>query len=193
MYGRARRPVAGRTSGARRPPRSPAERMGGLARRAGVPRSDSRLVAYHVHRLANRERGRRGRRALVRDRRLDAVAQRHAADMSRRNYFSHTSPGGSTPTSRGERAGYTCSKASHAGLAENIFCMAVWARMRRLPGGRAGFDWIRDERRLASTATRAWMGSTRHRRNVLDAGFSRLGVGVHVSGRGTAYFVQNFC
>src|SRR5687767_10428426 len=56
--------------------------------------------------LVNRERTNRGLRPLSGNLRLVYAAQGHANDMVRRRYFSHTSPGGSTPASRISRTGY---------------------------------------------------------------------------------------
>src|SRR4051812_48290230 len=56
--------------------------------------------------LVNAERTSRGLKPLGRDGDLAQAARRHAADMVRRNYFSHTSPSGTSFSDRIRAAGY---------------------------------------------------------------------------------------
>lgn len=86
---------------------------------------------------------------------LNKAAQRHAQDMSRKNYFSHTSKDGTSWITRIRRTGW-----SDPG-GENI------AR---------GFS-------NASSVTSAWMNSPGHRRNIVNCKFRNLGVGYVKSGR----------
>ncbi len=85
---------------------------------------------------------------------LNTAAQRHAKDMSRKHYFSHTSANGTSWITRIRRAGWK----EPAG--ENI------AR---------GFSNARG-------VTAAWMNSPGHRRNILNCQFNYLGVGFVRSG-----------
>jgi uncharacterized protein YkwD len=94
-----------------------------------------------------------GRPALADDPRLDAAAQGHAEDMLARSYYAHRGPGGSTPRSRVEAAGYAA-----AGVAENIAARHL----------------------SADEAVAGWMSSSEHRRNLLDPNLTSLGAGVAV-------------
>ena len=108
--------------------------------------------------LVNRERRRRGLRALRAERRLALAARRHAGDMVRHSYFAHNSRSGARFTSRIARAGYLRGAASwRAG--ENI-------------------AWGAGHRSTPRRIVRAWMNSPGHRANILNGGFRDLGVGV---------------
>ena len=108
--------------------------------------------------LVNRERRRRGLRALRSDRRLALAARRHAADMVRHSYFAHDSRSGARFTSRIVRTGYLRGVASWR-TGENI----AWG------AGRSS---------TARRVVRSWMNSSGHRANILNGGFRDLGVGV---------------
>lgn len=85
---------------------------------------------------------------------LNKAAQRHARDMSRKNYFSHTSKDGTSWITRITRTGWDD------------------------PGGEniaRGFYG-------ASSVMSAWMNSPSHRRNIVNCKFRNLGVGFVRSG-----------
>jgi uncharacterized protein YkwD len=107
--------------------------------------------------LVNQERARRGLRPLIRDASLTQAARRHAADMVRRTFFSHVTPGGTTLGDRLRHVGYGEGRSWRAGEALG------WGT-----GDRATPDALVDE----------WLASPPHRRILLDAGFHELGVGV---------------
>jgi uncharacterized protein YkwD len=86
---------------------------------------------------------------------LNRAAQRHARDMSVRDYFSHTSANGTQWFVRIRQAG--------------------WPR----PAG----ENIAYGFRTARGVVRAWMASPGHRRNILDCKFRYMGVGYAVNGR----------
>ena len=100
--------------------------------------------------LTNGARAEEGRAALICDADLAAVARAHSADMCARDYFDHTNLDGESPGDRVSNAGF-----SHRGIGENIA---------------AGNDTA------AATHTQ-WMNSSGHRRNILDANYTRIGVG----------------
>lgn len=85
---------------------------------------------------------------------LNKAAQRHASDMSRNRYFSHTSQDGTSWITRIRRAG--------------------WDE----PGG----ENIARGYSRAGTVVSAWMNSPAHRRNILNCKFRNLGVGYAQSG-----------
>ena len=109
----------------------------------------------------NAERLRAGCGALRSDSRLATAARAHSVDMVNRRYFEHDSPDGNTPEERVAAAGY----ADYGG--ENIAY-----------GQRSAAEVMSD-----------WMGSPDHRRNILDCGFTTVGVGLDPRGM---YWTQDF-
>src|SRR5919109_3758350 len=69
--------------------------------------------------LLNSERAERGLRRLRLSRRLSRAARRHAMDMARRNYFSHTSLSGANFVERIRQTGYLSGATSWV-VAENL-------------------------------------------------------------------------
>ena len=118
-----------------------------------------------VTQLVNAHRARAGCRALRVDSRLVTAARRHSQDMARRRYFSHTSPGGTTPWQRIAATGYP-----RAALAENIA---------------AGQP-------TAAAVVDAWMRSPGHRRNILNCGMRAVGVGLATGGPYGYHWTQDF-
>lgn len=113
--------------------------------------------------LINAERRRVGVPRLERSGALARAAERHSRDMTRRNYFSHTSPSGATPRQRARRAGY-----SPAMIGENLaFGTGAWGT----PAGTVA----------------QWLDSPGHRRVMLSPDVRDLGVGA-VSGSPMADF-----
>ncbi len=124
--------------------------------------------------LTNQDRSRHGLPRLRADSLLSKAAQKHAEDMLRRNYFSHYSPEGRTPSDRFAAVG------GRNGAAENLLVL----RDSSLIGTNLSF------KRLAFFE-RKWMGSPAHRQNLLDRRYGRFGFGVAVSGD-RLYAVQLF-
>lgn len=113
--------------------------------------------------LVNDRRAENGCGALERDGRLDAAALLHAEDMAVNDYFSHTSQDGRSPTDRANAQGYD------GGVGENIAY---------------GYP-------DAEAVMEGWMNSEGHRANILNCGYSVIGVGAY-DRDGTIYWVQNF-
>ena len=124
--------------------------------------------------LTNQDRVRYGLPHLRADSLLSKAAQKHAEDMLRRNYFSHYSPEGKTPSDRFAAVG------GRNGAAENLLVL----RDSSLIGAELGF------KRLAFFE-RGWMGSPGHRQNLLDRRYGRFGFGMAMSGD-RLYAVQLF-
>ncbi|MEM7353824.1 MAG: CAP domain-containing protein [Acidobacteriota bacterium] len=99
----------------------------------------------------NRLRRAEDREPLVADTLLDTAAQRHAADMLRREFYAHQNPEGDTVRHRTRAAGYRGKR-----VAENI----------------AKGLFTPDE------VVRRWMNSSGHRRNILHRGVTDMGFGV---------------
>jgi uncharacterized protein YkwD len=111
--------------------------------------------------LVNAARAQAGCGALRSDPRLAAAAQGHSDDMAAQDYFSHTSLDGRTFADRVRAAGYAS------------------------PGG----ENIAQGQRSAQAVHDAWMNSEGHRANILNCGFTAIGVGLHA---GTWTWTQNF-
>lgn len=114
--------------------------------------------------LVNHHRRKAGCGPLTLDARLILAANRHAADMARREYFEHESPGGRDPGERVTGAGYAWSRYS-----ENI------ARGQASP-----FQVVS-----------AWMDSPGHRKNILDCALDEMGTGLAMASDRTPYWVQD--
>ena len=106
----------------------------------------------------NSERARRGLAPLRLNRRLSQAAGSHAADMDRRNYFSHDSLGGGSFVDRIRRTGYLDGARSWT-VGENL-------------------AWGSQGRSAPRVITQMWMKSPGHRANILNASFREIGIGV---------------
>jgi uncharacterized protein YkwD len=105
-----------------------------------------------------RVRERHDARRLRGDPQLELAAARHAADMVRRRYFSHTSPGGGDLGDRARRAGYALRRCS-------------W-RVGEI------LAWGAGPRSTAAGTVRAWMDSPSHRRILVSGRYRELGLGL---------------
>jgi uncharacterized protein YkwD len=107
--------------------------------------------------LINAERTDRGMRALRLDGDLRRAAVRHSADMVRRTYFSHVTPGGVDFGTRIRDVGYGKGQAWRAGEA---------------------LGWGTGSKATPAALVDEWLASPPHRHILLDPGFRELGVGV---------------
>ncbi|MDF2789867.1 MAG: hypothetical protein K0S80_2965, partial [Neobacillus sp.] len=105
--------------------------------------------------LTNAQRTKNGLPALKHDTQLSGVAQKKSVDMAQNNYFSHTSPTYGSPFDMMRDFGVTYKSAG-----ENI------AQGQRTP----------------QEVVNAWMNSEGHRKNILSANFTHIGVGYEKSG-----------
>lgn len=122
--------------------------------------------AREIFDLANSERIQRGLGLLTWDDRAAAVARSYSEDMSRRDFFDHYSPEGTSP--------YDRMKAANIGMsiaAENIA---------------EGYE-------NAIYSHEAWMNSEGHRSNILAGDLTHLGVGVQLNSETLVhYFTEDF-
>ncbi len=118
-------------------------------------------------RLTNAERARAGLPPLRLAAKLSQAAQRHAEDMVRNRFFSHTGSDGSTLVDRARAVGYNYSM-----VGENIAA-----------GGAT-----------PAATMRQWMNSPGHRQNILNRRFTEIGFGYvsAPSDRYRHYWVQVF-
>jgi uncharacterized protein YkwD len=166
----AQRPAAQRPAQQRPAAQRPAgQQAAGSAHqnvtRGSMSSSVNAPVQRQVLALVNENRRRGGCRNLTLDRRLIVAANRHAADMARRGYFAHSSPGGAGAGERVEDAGYRWSR-----YGENI------AR-----GQTSAYEVVD-----------GWMHSPAHRENIMDCRLHQMGVGLAFAGDDEPYWVQDF-
>ncbi|SMD05457.1 CAP domain-containing protein [Sporomusa malonica] len=114
--------------------------------------------------LLNNDREKQGLPRLIADSRLTQVARKHAADMVSKNYFSHTNLQGQSPFDRLKANGI-----AYRSAGENIAYNYNIADMEA-----------------------AWMKSPGHRANILNSGYTHVGVGLYPGENGTIYGVQLF-
>ena len=129
-----------------------------------IPEQDSAVLNYEkeVVRLVNKERTSRGLNALTLDWQLSRVARYKSQDMHDKKYFSHTSPTYGSPFDMIRAFGF-----SYRSAGENI------AKGQRTP----------------QEVVSAWMNSSGHRANILNASFTKIGVGYVADGN---YWTQMF-
>ncbi|WOA64771.1 CAP domain-containing protein [Bacillus mycoides] len=112
--------------------------------------------------LTNAERTKQGLSALQIDTELSKVARIKSEDMQKNNYFDHNSPTYGSPFDMMKKFGI-----SYKSAGENI------AQGQRTP----------------EEVVQAWMNSAGHRANILNSGFTHIGVGYVESGN---YWTQQF-
>ncbi|MGH2981373.1 MAG: CAP domain-containing protein [Solirubrobacterales bacterium] len=146
----------------------------------GAKKAPGKLTAGQMRRatmcLINRRRHRAGLRTLRLDRSLRRAATRHSANMVRRDFFSHYSPGGGSTQTRIGGTGYL------SGARYFLFGEVIGGGTSR--GG------------SPKRVMKAWMHSGPHRAAILNGSFRDLGVGVAHgypgSGRRGATFTVDF-
>ncbi len=129
-----------------------------------IPTTDSSVLRYEkeVVRLVNEIRVENGLKALTYNWELSRVARYKSQDMKDNQYFSHTSPVYGSPFQMMKNFGI-----KYRSAGENI------ARGQRSP----------------QAVVNAWMNSSGHRANILNASFTEIGVGYVADGN---YWTQMF-
>lgn len=128
----------------------------------GQPASTASAYEREVIRLVNVERAKYGLSPLTEDAALTRTARMKSQDMHDRGYFDHNSPTYGTPFQLMKSQGV-----SYRTAGENI---AV------------GY-------RTPEAVVNAWMNSSGHRANILNASYTKIGVGYVASGN---YWTQHF-
>jgi uncharacterized protein YkwD len=130
--------------------------------------------------LINDERIVHGERPLQLNKDLENCAQGHSENMAVDDYFSHEGPGGTTPLSRMQAAGYIYSSKIGYEIGENI----AWGTL-----------WLATPKSIVES----WMQSPEHRANILDANYRETGIGVsphapaaRAEGEPGALYTQDF-
>ncbi|WP_254531565.1 CAP domain-containing protein [Natrinema gelatinilyticum] len=131
----------------------------------------SAQVEAAIHDEVNAVRAREGLDRIAFDEQVAQVARGHSRDMAENDFFSHVTPDGETVRDRFEDAGLVCKS-----MAENILYRPATA----------------DPVTAAKACVESWMGSSGHRRNILDERWDSEGLGVVVDEAGRLYATQNF-
>lgn len=125
----------------------------------------SKDVGQQVMDLTNAERAKNGLSPLTWNWEVARVARYKSADMRNKNYFSHQSPTYGSPFSMLENFGV-----SYRSAGENI------------AAGQATPEEV----------VQAWMNSEGHRKNILNSGYTQIGVGYVSGGSYGHYWTQMF-
>ena len=129
-----------------------------------IPTMDSTVISFEqeVIRLVNEKRAENGLKPLKHNWELSRVARYKSQDMKDNRYFSHTSPTYGSPYEMMRNFGISFRRAG-----ENI------ARGQKTP----------------QAVVNAWMNSSGHRANILNASYIEIGVGYVKDGN---YWTQMF-
>lgn len=129
-----------------------------------IPTLDTSVRAYEqeVIRLVNVERAKAGLKALTEDWELSRVARYKSQDMHDLRYFSHTSPTYGSP----------------------FEMMKAFGIRYRTAGENIAMGY-----RTPAAVVQGWMNSPGHRANILNASYTKIGVGYVASGN---YWTQHF-
>jgi len=146
----------------------------------GAEDVDLNEIEKLIFKYTNIERRNRGLKELVWDEKLTKIAREHSEDMVDNNFFSHINLKREDPTDRARKYGYNLHKELGGGwysegIGENIGTMSA--------GNVIGIGHVsNDADSIAKAQVEAWMNSAGHRRNILNAKYDRLGVGVAYDG-----------
>lgn len=129
-----------------------------------IPALDTSVRAYEqeVIRLVNVERAKAGLKALTEDWELSRVARYKSQDMHDLRYFSHTSPTYGSP----------------------FDMMKAFGIRYRTAGENIAMGY-----RTPAAVVQGWMNSPGHRANILNASYTKIGVGYVASGN---HWTQHF-
>jgi uncharacterized protein YkwD len=139
----------------------------GTARRAPVA-SSATSIERRAFDLINAARRAQGEEPLAWDEELCRMARQHSEEMAVKNFFSHEGPDGGT-VDRARALGIR----GWTALGENI-------------AYNQGFE------DPAAFAVERWMGSAKHRANILSGMFNRSGLGIARAADGRIFFTQVF-
>ena len=119
-------------------------------------------IEQQVLTLTNQERAKSGLKALSTDSALMNSAREKSADMSKNNYFSHTSPTLGSPFDQMKAKGI-----QYKAAAENIAM----------------------GQQTANEVVKGWMESPGHRANIMNGSYTHIGIGYDANGN---YWTQQF-
>ncbi len=181
---------------------------GSLSAKAGKPinteRPDNATFNQAVLHYLNKERCRAGRSALRSDRGLISMAAGHSTGMAKTGVFGHKIPysGRETMSKRLKRSKVKWKKAAE-NIAKNYVYALNGRPIQAKVSSQCSFKYTNGQpvpkhsyASLAKEAVGQWMGSSGHRRNILDRKFNRVGTAFAVDRRGplcgNVFLTQNF-
>ena len=157
-------PDYGRVESVRRTSSAPVSNSAGTSSFAGASSLERRAFD-----LINSERRSRGESSLVWDAELSRLARQHSFEMARTGFLGHSGADGRSMADRARAQGIRGWRV----LGENV----AYNQGYNDPSG---------------FAVQRWMGSSKHRANILNGQFTRTGIGVARAADGSIYFTQVF-
>lgn len=158
-----------------------------------APPFDAPALEQRIHDLLNAERAANGLQPLDWDDALADLALAHSEDMAARGFFEHVNPEGLDVTARGEARGIVCRHGGRIGLGENLARTAYYSELITYSDGDPKhYEW-RTIEEVARVTVQGWMASEGHRRNVLDPGYFKHGIGAVMDAEFRIYITDNFC
>ena len=142
---------------------------------------DEENISKQIHEHINHIRLKRGLSELEYSKELDRIASFHSKQMSKNNFFSHTTPEGQKITDRYDRFGVSCFTS-----AENIY-QTYWNENVE------GVGFVDTRKKLADSVVEGWMNSPGHRKNILLKNIESEGIGIYKNSEDRVYITQNFC
>nr|WP_030500821.1 CAP domain-containing protein [Micromonospora purpureochromogenes] len=139
------------TAPSRQQERSSAPSGGGTGATKATATTQLSAELQKVVTLVNQERAKAGCKALTVNAKLNLAAQRHSQDQADHKKMDHTGSNGSQPWDRVKAAGY-----SYSMVGENV----AW-----------GYQ-------TAAEVMDGWMNSEGHRKNILNCGYTQIGMGL---------------
>lgn len=159
-------PLAGCEQGSQRLPRQE-ETTAPIAEAPNPQATATAAMEDRIAKRINQIRQQEGLDPLQPNQQLAQVARDYSQQMANQNFFSHTSPQGETPAERVRSAGL-----HYRMVGENLFKATNVSSP-------------------VPAAVEGWMNSPGHRRNILQSGYTRTGVGVWRD-QNTYYVTQLF-
>ena len=139
------------------------------ASKLGIGERNVTIIEQTIISEVNRERNLNSLHSLREDKSLSRLARGHSQDMINRDFYSHINPDGEDPTDRAIRQGISVYHGMYYGIAENIAAIYL---------GNDADCASYDETELGKCLVTKWMNSAGHRSNILNSGYSIIGVGV---------------
>ena len=143
------------------------------------PSYTSRLEA-EIFRLVNIKRVKKDIKPLKPVKKLIKIARAHSKDMAKRDYTSHETPDGLSPSERAKKAGFNIVKKKgriiRKGIGENIYENYYALELNGVVKPK-----LQDVKETAKKAVDGWMNSPGHRKNILNSDYTITGVGAAVS------------
>ena len=154
-------------------------------------------IEKELNKFVNLKRQEYNLSELILDSQLSDIAREHSEDMIERNFTAHINPDGLDVSARGDLVDYKCTKIHgfkmETCLAENIYETTLFEKGIILGDGTNPFFTWSGMGDIATKAIDGWMSSDGHRENLLNAGYTRQGLGVAISEDDKVLITEMFC